>query len=123
MDPVDGFLHFLKIFNAHSRQAPLARRGPRPRIGRWAVLGDVRMTIQAGLSEELWSWLQDQNWRELTYTPDRRRYREIPPWCVTRLIDCAPQERVRVLSVGMSQAQGKPTAGDLDAVPAYVSRQ
>jgi len=37
----------------------LPRRGPKPAIGAHIVLGDLRMTVQAGLSDELWHWLLD----------------------------------------------------------------
>jgi len=83
----------------------------------------MRITIQAGLSDELWSWLLDQGWRELRYTPDRRRYREIPAWYVTRLIDCEPHQRATVLVAATTQARSKPSAGNLEALPVYVLRR
>jgi hypothetical protein len=38
----------------------------------------VRLTVQAGPSDDLWIWLLDAGWRVVTHRPDRRRYRDIP---------------------------------------------
>jgi hypothetical protein len=51
------------------------------------------MTIQAGFSDELWRWLLEQGWREVTHRPDRRHYRAVPASCVTELIDAPAEER------------------------------
>jgi len=55
------------------------------------------MTVQAGMSDDLWRWLLEQGWREPAYRPDRRRYREVPSTWVTRLIDAPPEARARIL--------------------------
>lgn len=100
----------------------LPRRGGKPAIGDMIVCGDLRMTVQAGLSDELWQWLLDQGWRELTYRPDRRRYREVPSAWVTRLIDALPETRAMVLGAAVGRASRRPTLGDPTALPSYVSR-
>jgi len=100
----------------------LPRRGPKPAIGACVVCGDVRMTIQAGLSDELWRWLLDQGWRELIYRPDRRRYREVPSTWVTRLIDALPQSRAPVLAAAVAKASQRPNLGGSKSVPSYVAR-
>jgi hypothetical protein len=82
----------------------LPRRGPKPAIGASVVKDDVRMTVQAGMSQELWCWLQDQGWREVSFRPDRRRYRNVPGSWVTQLIDCAPEERAAVLEAAIAHA-------------------
>jgi hypothetical protein len=81
------------------------------------------MTVQAGLSDELWTWLLDQGWRELTYRPDRRRYRELPSVWVTRLIDTLPEKRPQVLQVAAQRASLRPTVGDGTSLPSYVARR
>jgi hypothetical protein len=86
------------------RNRKVTSRRSKPRIGSQIILGDVRMSMQAGMSEELWNWLQDAGWRENMFRPDRRRYREIPSTWVTRLIDCAPADRAHYLSVAVSKA-------------------
>jgi hypothetical protein len=37
---------------------------------------DGVMTMQAGMTEALWRWLVKEGWREITFRPDRRRYRD-----------------------------------------------
>lgn len=82
----------------------LPRRGPKPGVGAKIFKRDVRLTVQAGMSHELWRWLQEQGWREIQFRPDRRRYRDVPTAWVTRLIDCAPEERATVLDAGVARA-------------------
>jgi hypothetical protein len=92
MGAFDGFRTLFKI-RRERRQLP---RGPKPRLGAKVFLHDVRMTVQAGLTDELWNWLQQIGFREITFSPDRRRYRDIPPSLVARLFD-APREDWRSL--------------------------
>jgi hypothetical protein len=92
-----------EFFNAHKRRA-MPRRTAKPAIGARIVLGDVRMTVQAGMSHELWHWLLAQGWREPSFRPDRRRYRDVPSAWVTWLIDAAPETRAQVLEVGTTKA-------------------
>lgn len=92
MGALDGFRNLLNI-RKERRQLP---RGPKPRFGAKVVLHDVRMTVQSGLHDELWEWLQEIGFREVTINPDRRRYRELPPSLVTMLYD-APREEWRPL--------------------------
>jgi len=100
----------------------IPRRTAKPAIGATVVCGDLRMTVQAGLSSELWSWLLDAGWRELTYRPDRRHYREIPSSWVTRLIDALPETRPMVLEAAVTRASMRPTLGDPNVLPSYVTR-
>lgn len=113
---VRGLLHLKR-----DRRVP--RRGKKPGIGACIVSGDLRMTIQAGFSEELWQWLQDVGWRELTYRPDRRHYREIPGAWVTRLTDAMPDMRAAVLEAAAAKASRRPMIGDPTAMPSYVVRE
>jgi hypothetical protein len=105
------------------RDRALPRRSGKPPIGACVVSGDLRMTIQAGLSDECWIWLLDEGWRELTYRPDRRHYREVPSSWVTRLIDALPEARPMVLTAAVSKASTRPTLGDPSALPSYVVRE
>ncbi|HEX7156547.1 MAG TPA: hypothetical protein VF229_04980 [Burkholderiaceae bacterium] len=79
--------------------------------------------MQAGLSDDLWQWLLERDWRELVYRPDRRRYREIPARWVTLLYDADVEQRERVLAAGISKASWKPLLGDPSAMPTYVVRE
>jgi hypothetical protein len=85
------------------------RRSNKPAIGAYIIREDVRLTMQAGMSDQLWSWLLEQGWREATYQPDRRRYRDIPSAWVTRLIDASPDVYVRVLDAAMDKAVHRPS--------------
>lgn len=91
------------MLNIRKRRSP-PRRGPKPGVGAKIFKDDVRMAVQAGLSHETWRWLQDQGWREIQFRPDRRRYRDVPTAWVTRLIDCAPEERAGVLDAAVARA-------------------
>ncbi|MCX8005814.1 MAG: hypothetical protein N2688_12815 [Burkholderiaceae bacterium] len=82
----------------------LPRRGPKPSIGARICCDDLRMTVQAGMSNELWNWLQARGWREIPYKPDRRRYREISTEWARQLIDCPPEQREEVLSQAIEHA-------------------
>ena len=100
----------------------LPRRTAKPGIGATIVCSDLRITVQAGLSDELWIWLLEEGWRELTYRPDRRHYREIPSSWVTRLIDALPETRPLVLDAAIARASMRPTLGDPNVLPSYVTR-
>ncbi len=100
----------------------MPRRSGKPAIGATIICGDLRITVQAGLSDELWTWLLDEGWRELTYRPDRRHYREVPSSWVTRLIDALPEARGPVLDAAVAKASIRPTLGDPNVLPSYVTR-
>jgi len=91
----------------------LPARGRKPRIGASVVRDDVRMTVQAGLGDDLWEWLLDNDWRELRFRPDRRKYREVPPSLVTRFIDAAPENRQRILAHGVARAKVRQGAREI----------
>jgi hypothetical protein len=86
----------------------VARRGNKPAIGAAVVREDLRLTVQAGLSDELWRWLLEQGWRESQFQPDRRRYRELPAALVTRLIDARPDEYAEALAAAVEKAAYRP---------------
>jgi hypothetical protein len=82
----------------------LRSAGLKPGIGARICCEDLRMTVQAGMSDALWNWLAKQGWREITFRPDRRRYRDVPTAYVTRLIDSYSEERERVLAAAVANA-------------------
>ncbi len=82
--------------------------GTRPALGARICRDDVRMTVQSGMSESLWRWLLAQGWREITFRPDRRRYRDVPAAYVTRLIDATNDERDRILKAAVASATLRP---------------
>jgi hypothetical protein len=69
-------------------------------------------SLAAGLSDELWIWLLDRGWRVVTHRPDRRRYRDISWSRVTRLFDCDPVSREKLLAEAIWDAEFRPTVGN-----------
>jgi hypothetical protein len=80
------------------------RRGPRPSIGSRIYWDDVRMTVQAGMTVELWGWLQTQGWREVLFKGDRRKYRDVSTDWAMQLIDCPAERREEVLAQAIENA-------------------
>ena len=112
--------HLLGIRRARA----LPRRGRKPPIGVGIICGDVRMIVPAGMSEELWDWLMDRGWREVTYRPEHRVYRQIPASCVAMLVDATEDERARLLEQAVASAELRVCYRvDPDILPAYVQRR
>jgi len=82
--------------------------GAKPGVGARICCDDLRMSVQAGMTDSLWRWLVRQGWREITYRPDRRRYRDIPAAYVTQLVDAAAEHRERVLEAAIANATLRP---------------
>jgi hypothetical protein len=95
------------------------RRGPRPSVGSRIYWDDVRMTVQAGMTIELWGWLQTQGWREVLYKGDRRRYRDVSTEMAMELIDAPPERRGEVLAQAIENAvaRTRPTEGGVTSAP------
>lgn len=89
------------------------RRGPKPSIGARITCDDVRMTVHAGMTHELWNWLQAQGWREVMFKGDRRRYRDVSTDWAMQLIDAPAERRKEVLdqAVESAVARTRPTEG------------
>gem|GEM_PF-630975 len=94
----------LGLLNIRTPRA-IADRGPRPSVGARIFFEDVRMSVQAGMSNDLWRWLQAAGWREIRYRSDRRRYCEVPSECVAELIECAEEDRREVLDTCIARAR------------------
>ena len=104
MSAYDWFRNLLNIRKRRARP----REGFKPKVGAKIVLDGLRMIVQAGLSDELWGWLQEAGFREMTYSPDRRSYRELPPSLVTRLYDAPPEEWQALLMKALREASKRP---------------
>jgi hypothetical protein len=91
----------------------LPARGPKPRIGAHIihVESGLRLTVQAGLSDDLWIWLMNHGWRAAQYRPDRRQYRDIPASWVTLLIDSDPKGRAQLLAEAIANAESRNPPG------------
>jgi hypothetical protein len=116
MGAFDGFRNLFNIRNERTRPPP----GPKPKMGAKIYLHDVRMSVQAGLSDELWDWLQELGFREVTFSPDRRRYRDLPRSLVALLYD-APREEWRILLKRAIRESSVRPAVSVSARPARVN--
>jgi hypothetical protein len=76
----------------------------KPAIGATVCCAGLRLTVQAGLSDDLWRWLAKLGWRELRPRENRLDFKPLPTALTTRLFDCAAEERERVLLAAMRQA-------------------
>src|SRR5215204_3524684 len=74
------------------------REASKPPIGATICCAGLRMTVQAGLSEDLWRWLVSLGWRELGPRENRLQLKPLATTLVTRLFDAQPEERERVLA-------------------------
>ena len=90
------------------RKRGLGPIGPKPGVGARIACDGYRIVVQAGMTDSLWKWLASQGWREVTYRPDRRRYRDIPSAFVTELIDVGPDDRAQVLEAAKAEATYRP---------------
>lgn len=86
------------------KQQLRARETSRPAIGSTLCCAGLRMTVQAGMSEDLWRWLVKLGWRELHSRENRLHFKPLPTSLVTRLFDCPEDERERVLLAAIRQA-------------------
>jgi hypothetical protein len=104
MGAFDGFRSLFNI-RQERRRPP---KGPKPKMGARIYLHDVRMAVQPGLSDELWDWLQELGFREITYSPDRRRYRDLPRSIVTQLYDAPREEWRPILKLAIRESSKRP---------------
>jgi hypothetical protein len=80
----------------------------KPPVGATICCAGLRMTIQAGLTDELWRWLVSLGWRELERGQDRLKLRPLPTGHVTRMFDSEPSDRERVLLGAIRQVTRQP---------------
>jgi hypothetical protein len=93
----------------------------KPAIGATVCCAGLRLTVQAGLSDDLWRWLVKLGWRELRPRESRLDFKPLPTLLTTRLFDCAAEERERVLLAAMRQAvSGTTTRVVMPARPAVT---
>jgi hypothetical protein len=104
MGVFDGVRNLLNVRTPRARPG----RGPKPRLGAKIALGEYRISVQSGLTDDMWSWLQEQGWREIMHRPERRRYKDVPPSLVTKLFDAVPTDRLTVMNEATDAAVAKP---------------
>ncbi len=93
------------------------REASKPPIGGTICCAGLRMTVQAGLSDDLWHWLVGLGWRELAPGENRLQLKPLATTLVTRLFDAQPEERERVLVNAIRQVTRRPTAKVAERAP------
>ncbi len=83
---------------------PRRALAPKPRMGATLCCAGLRMTVQAGLTDEMWSWLAALGWRELRGGENRLHYRALSSPLVNRLYDVAPDDRQKILLLAIREA-------------------
>jgi hypothetical protein len=83
---------------------PQTIRTPKPRMGATLCSAGLRMTVQAGLTDEMWQWLMALGWRELRAGENRLHYRALSTSLVNRLYDVAPDDRQKILLLAIREA-------------------
>ena len=87
------------------RKAYQARReAARPTVGATLCCAGLRMTVQAGMSDELWQWLLQLGWRELRPFENRLHFTPLSTHLVSRLFDGPASDRERVLLAAVRTA-------------------
>lgn len=88
------------------RRKPVLPRvaGPKPRMGATLCCAGLRMTAQAGMTDEMWQWLNGLGWRELRAGENRLHYKALSTSLVNRLYDVSPDDRQKVLLLAIREA-------------------
>lgn len=90
------------------KQDSRLRETSKPAIGATICCSGMRMSVQAGLSDDLWHWLVSLGWRELAPGANRLQLKPLATTLVTRLFDAQPSERERILMNGIRQITRRP---------------
>ena len=85
------------------KQALRLRETNKPAIGATICCSGMRMSVQAGLSDDLWLWLVGLGWRELAPGENRLQLKPLSTTLVTKLFDSQPADRERVLMSAIRQ--------------------
>jgi len=97
------------------KRAELRRASMKPRIGATIYCSDLRMSVQPGMSIELWRFLVSHGWRELDDLSQRQRLRAVPSAAVMVLFDAPAERWEEFLARAIRQAIHKPTIGSAAA--------
>ena len=92
------------------------REANKPAIGATICCSGMRMSVQAGLSDDLWHWLVGLGWRELASGENRLQLKPLPTTLVTKLFDSQPAEYERVLMSAIRQITRRPSSKSAERV-------
>ena len=99
------------------KQALCLRETNKPAIGATICCSGMRMSVQAGLSDDLWHWLVSLGWRELAPGENRLQLKPLATTLVTKLFDAQPIERERVLMNAIRQITRRPSSKPAERAP------
>jgi hypothetical protein len=85
-------------------------RRPKPPPGARVCLDDLRFTMPPGMDDELWQWLQELGWREVSFRPERRSYRDLSSSRVAQLLICPASRRQGLLEAAIAEAGRRSSA-------------
>lgn len=83
---------------------PATAVAPKPKIGATLCCAGLRMSAQAGLTDEMWEWLASLGWRELRSGEQRLHYKSLSTSLVNRLYDVGADDRQKVLLLAIREA-------------------
>lgn len=93
-----------QLISRRQPHPPRVAAGPKPRMGATLCCAGLRMTVQAGMTDEMWQWLASLGWRELRNGENRLHYRALSSLLVNRLYDVAPDDRQKILLLAIKEA-------------------
>jgi len=93
-----------ELFGRKKPMRPRVANPPRPKMGATLCCAGLRMTVQAGMTEEMWHWLIALGWRELRDGENRLHYRALSTSLINRLYDVDADDRQKVLLLAIREA-------------------
>ena len=101
------------------KQLPIT---PNPGRGVKLINRDYRMVLHIPVKDEMWEWLLDKGWRESSFRPDRRRYRDVPMQATVEFLMSPRKDRrkayVRALEAANRLSHVEAAANGHTATPA-----
>jgi hypothetical protein len=104
MGAYDAFRTMLNIRQRRKRP----RAGARPAAGAKIAMEGFKITVLPGLSDELWEFLVHAGFREMTFRPDRRRYRSVSSSRVAELYKASHEHWRGLLVTALKEASNRP---------------
>jgi hypothetical protein len=97
--PLGELLGRRKTAAAAPRMVP-----PKPRMGATLTCAGLRMSVHAGMTDEMWHWLAALGWRELRAGENRLHYKALSTSLVNRLYDVEADDRQKILLLAIREA-------------------
>lgn len=110
-------MNFTRVLNMplsrlFGRRVPQRVSTRRPRVGSTICCAQFRMTVPIGFSQALWQWLNSQGWRVMPEADSRYRYRALPSNVVAAMVDAAPEQWEKLLTLAYRRALDQAAYGE-----------